>query len=60
MHFTVNLALDLLTSRLFMYELGDLLVYPEGVGLFNTYKPPPSYVSLDTNSTSNRRLVKVQ
>jgi hypothetical protein len=45
MNLTVHFALDLLTSRPFVYEPEDLLVCLEGVGQLDTCKPPPTLLS---------------
>ena len=42
MHFTVHLALDVLTSHPFVDEPEDHLVCPKGVGRLDAYKPPPT------------------
>jgi hypothetical protein len=53
MYFTVDLALNLLTSRPFVYELEDLPAHPEGVGRLDACKPPPTLPS-----TLIRRIIK--
>jgi hypothetical protein len=40
MHVTVYLSLNLLSSRSFIHEPEDLLVYPERAGRLDAGKPP--------------------
>jgi hypothetical protein len=41
-HLTVYLPLNLLSSRSFVHEPEDLLVYPERASRLDAYKPPPT------------------
>jgi hypothetical protein len=42
MYITVYFPINLLPSRLFIYEPEDLLVCPECANRLNAYKPPPT------------------
>ena len=42
MHVTVYLPLDLLSSRSFVHEPEDLLVYPKRASRLDAGKPPPT------------------